>query len=492
MCAAIAQEREAKIFRPQPGQQEEFSSCGADIVFFGGSAGGGKTFAELLEQIRHIGNPRFIGVIFRKEAAQINDPGGLLDASKQIYPYLGGDYQSGLRMWEFPSGAKVAFRHINEDRNLEKYQGAEIALIEFDELTHFSERAFFYMMSRNRSTCGIRPYMRAVMNPDPDSWIRTFIDWWVDDKGFIDSEKSGRIRFFARVDGEVHWADSRKELYRKFFGLYRMYKRTGVHQVKSFTFIKSSIWDNKALMAVNPEYLSNLLSLPLIDRMALLEGNWDTRATAGLVFNQRWFDIIEPDELPFDPSRPGKGLLLVRGWDFAGTEAELFGSKTTKNEPCWTVGLKMAYYAPWKAYFVLHVVRMRIGPAKLDDEVLKWCRFDGRHVPCRWEQEPGSSGIRDTWRLKTHLKGFDTDGLDPEGDKLTRAKPMSSAAEKQKIILVNAPWLDIFTSELHSFPEGRFKDQVDAATLSYNYLYDMVQRGFGIAAPMVGSGSTHG
>jgi hypothetical protein len=51
----------------------------------------------------------------------------------------------------------------------------ELPPIGFDELTHFSESQFFYMLSRNRSMCGVRPYVRATTNPDADSWVATFI-----------------------------------------------------------------------------------------------------------------------------------------------------------------------------------------------------------------------------------------------------------------------------------------------------------------------------
>ena len=49
------------------------------------------------------------------------------------------------------------------------------ALICFDELTHFTAHQFFYMVSRNRSTCGVRPYIRATCNPDADSWVADFL-----------------------------------------------------------------------------------------------------------------------------------------------------------------------------------------------------------------------------------------------------------------------------------------------------------------------------
>jgi hypothetical protein len=72
------------------------------------------------------------------------------------------------------------------------WQGAQIPLICFDELTHFRAHQFFYMVSRNRSTCGVRPYIRATCNPDADSWVANFLAWWIDpETGFPIPERAG-------------------------------------------------------------------------------------------------------------------------------------------------------------------------------------------------------------------------------------------------------------------------------------------------------------
>lgn len=121
-------------------------------------------------------------------------------------------------------------------------------MIAFDELTHFTRKQFFYMMSRNRSVCGVRPYMRATCNPDPDSFVAKFIEWWMDDAGFPIPERSGVIRYFVVINDEVFWANSRDELAAAY--------AVNPADAKSFTFIASSIFDNRILLAQDPGYLA--------------------------------------------------------------------------------------------------------------------------------------------------------------------------------------------------------------------------------------------
>src|SRR5688572_29150748 len=95
-----------KVIAPQPGPQTKFISSSADIVIYGGAAGGGKTWGLLLEPLRHIHNPRFGGVIFRRSYPEIENEGGLWDESETIYPFAGGKPIKGRMEWQWPSGAR--------------------------------------------------------------------------------------------------------------------------------------------------------------------------------------------------------------------------------------------------------------------------------------------------------------------------------------------------------------------------------------------------
>src|SRR6478609_4925227 len=103
--------------KPQPGFQTKFLSSSADIAIGGGSAGGGKTFAELLEPTRHISNPNFNTVFFRRTTVQITNPGGLWDSSNKLYPLIGGRSNIQLREWRFQQGARVKFSHLEHENN---------------------------------------------------------------------------------------------------------------------------------------------------------------------------------------------------------------------------------------------------------------------------------------------------------------------------------------------------------------------------------------
>ena len=212
-----------KEIRPQPGPQEAFLSSPADVCIYGGAAGGGKTYGMLLDALHYVNVQGFGAVFFRKNHNQILSEGGLWDNSLDLYTELPNAVPVlGLYQWKFtnPKGrivSKVSFKHIERDLDLGKWQGSQICGLYFDELTHFSEKTFFYMFSRNRSLCGVRPYTRASCNPDADSWVAKFIEWWIDpETGYPIPERSGKIRWFIRIEEVIHWADTREELWERF------------------------------------------------------------------------------------------------------------------------------------------------------------------------------------------------------------------------------------------------------------------------------------
>jgi hypothetical protein len=234
--------------------------------------------------MRHKHNPQFGGVIFRRTSVQIRNEGGLWDESRKIYPLAGGDPKEHDLWWRFPSGASVSFAHLQHEDTVLDWHGSQIPFLGFDELTHFTSKQFWYMISRNRSMCGVRPYVRATCNPDCDSWVADLIAWWINqDTGYPITERAGVIRWFVRVGDEIHWGDNPAELLN--------WKDTEGNPIppKSITFIPSKLTDNQALMRADPGYIANLMSLPLVERERLLGGNWKIKWQGQSLFSMDSF-----------------------------------------------------------------------------------------------------------------------------------------------------------------------------------------------------------
>lgn len=318
------------IIRPQQGFQENALSTPADIAILGGSAGAGKTFTLLMEPTRHLKTKGFTGTIFRRTMPQIKNPGGLWDTSQKLYNYCKGTPRESKSDWVFPSGARMQFAHMEYEKNKLDWQGSQIAFIGFDELTHFTETMFFYMVSRNRSDCGVRPYIRATCNPDPDSWVAKFIDWWIDpETGFPIRERAGKLRYFTRDGETIVWGDSPAEVAMLCPHIFNNPEllASGVQikdLIKSVTFIPGSIYDNKLFIQEDPAYLGNLLSLPEEEKSQLLDGNWKIR-TDGLglcdfrAVNAIFDNYPESDPNPLraitcDAARFGRDLCTIKVW----------------------------------------------------------------------------------------------------------------------------------------------------------------------------------
>lgn len=253
------------IIRPQP-LQEKFLSSSADIVLFGGAAGGGKTWAIVMDSTRGIKIPDFRATIIRKSYAQIFESGALWDEAKKLYlPLDAQPFKTPKPRFLFPSGAEINFKHSSREEDVEhNFQGLQSDIIYIDELaTGFSKREFLYILSRLRSMTNINSYLRATCNPNPASFLRQMISWWLDENEIPDPSKSGVIRYFVVVDENFIWADTKEELQKK-------YNR----DVLSFTFIHSNVYDNKALLEKEPKYISKLQNLSQRDQLALLQGSW--------------------------------------------------------------------------------------------------------------------------------------------------------------------------------------------------------------------------
>lgn len=434
--------------KPQEGPQREFLISKADIVIYGGAAGGGKSWALLMECLRHRKVPGFSAVIFRRNSTQVRNPGGLWDTSCELFPHADGVPKESTLEWDFYGKGKVKFAHLEHEKTRFDWQGSQVVLFGFDELTHFSWAQFVYMLSRNRSTCGIKPYIRATTNPDPDSWVRRFISWWIDEvSGYAIPSRNGKVRWFFIQNDQTIWGSSREELLEK-----------DPHCLpKSVSFIASTVHDNKILLEKDPGYLANLKALPRFEREQLLMGNWNVRPTAGMFFQRSFFETVK--------AVPKGGTKVVRYWDRAATK------KTENNDPDYTVGLRLEKDKN-NILYVTDMVRIQQSPLGVQSAIKNTASQDGISVRIGVEQDPGQAGVSEADYLVRMLQGYNVKTFKATQDKVTRALPVSSQAEAGNIKLLQAPWNEDFLRELENFPEGGHDDIVDALSGAFLMLTD--------------------
>lgn len=458
------------IIKPQKGKQEAFLRSPADICIYGGAAGGGKTYALLLECLRHIDHKHFEAVIFRQSRPQIMSAGGLFATSQEIYPLLGASHILTPNVqWRFDSGAKITFAHMFYEKEKYNWQGSQIPLLMFDELVHFTESQFFYMFSRNRSTCGVKPYIRATCNPDGESWVARFIEWWIDpETGYADESKCGKLRYFVRRNNLIHWADSRQELYDT-FGLYTPEE---MEQVKSVSFISAKLTDNTALLKHDPGYIGALKAMSEFDQEQLLNGNWKIKRSAGHYFKRskvgQMFSVIPSDVVRW-----------VRAWDLAASAAgendDTEGMPQAKrrnghdDDSAYTAGVLLGKRKNGRT-FVADVINVRENGADVRQLILNTAASDNAlygNVTIRLPQDPGQAGKDQAQSFVRMLGGYTVTTALESGDKVTRAEPFSSQWLAGNVDVRIAEWNDDYLRQLENFPVGKLKDMVDASANAY-------------------------
>ena len=247
------------IFSPNEGPQTDFLAAPETDVLYGGAAGGGKSYAMLVDPLRFAHRAAYRALILRRSMPELRE---LIDKSRELYPkaFPGSRFREVEKIWTFPSGAKIEFGFLERDADVYRYQGQAYSWIGFDEITHLStEFAWNYLSSRLRTTDpDITPYMRCTANPGGvgATWVK---------KRYV--APSIPNESFTGNDG----------LTRKF--------------------IPARLEDNPYL-AKDGRYEQMLNALPDVQRKQLLEGNWDI--TEGAAFTEFDIDthVITPFEIP--------------------------------------------------------------------------------------------------------------------------------------------------------------------------------------------------
>jgi predicted phage terminase large subunit-like protein len=412
-----------------------------------------------MEPLRHVTTVKdFFAVFFRKNTTHIRNPGGLWDESMKLYPFAGGRPLGAILEWRWPKAGKVKMGHLEHEDSVLDWQGSQIPLIIFDELTHFSQAQFFYMLSRNRSMCGVRPYVRATCNPDSESWVAKFIEWWIDQEtGYPIPERSGVIRWFIRINDSIIWADTKEALIEKYGRPDLPTDDEKQVRPKSVTFIPAKLSDNKALMAADPDYKANLMALTRVERERLLHGNWKIRPASGMYFKKSEVTIL--DKMPDDIVK------FVRRWDFAATEVS-----ESNPDPDWTAGVLMGKRKCGR-YIVLDCIHERKRSHLIRELVKRTAQNDSYRIKVGISQDPGQAGKEQAESYVKELAGFNVETIRETGDKITRAEPYSAQWQAGNIDLLRGAWNDAFLSEHEAFGDSKgHDDQVDAAAGAFTML----------------------
>ena len=256
------------IFKANEGPQEDFLASGETDVLYGGAAGGGKSYAMLIDPLRFAHRAAHRGLIIRRSMPELRE---LIDKSRELYPkaFPGCKYKEVEKLWNFPSGAKIEFGFLERDADVYRYQGQAYSWIGFDEITHLpTEFSWNYLASRLRTTDPeIETYMRCTANPGGSGahWVK---------KRYIDPSPPN-------------------ESFRGHDGLTRK-------------FIPARLDDNPYL-AADGRYEQMLAALPPTQRQQLLEGNWDVAEGAAFTEFSPPEHVIPPFEIPVHWER-SKGI----------------------------------------------------------------------------------------------------------------------------------------------------------------------------------------
>lgn len=489
-------------YEPQPGPQAAFASSAADVVIFGGAAGGGKSFALLYEAAKWVHLSGYRAILFRRTNPELVGGGGLWDEAQELYRALGGRPRAMPHLdFSFESGARIEFRHMQREADRFAHQGRQYAFVGFDEVTHFTEAQFWYLFGRLRSTCGVRPYLRATCNPDPDSFVYRLIGWWIGPDGYAIEERSGVVRWLVRRDEELRWYDTEAE------ALEANPPPPGVpadeaQRPVSVTFISSKLSDNPALLRADPTYRGKLQALSRVDRLRLLGdagrgGNWRVREGRGMVLPREAFHVADKP--------PSRIVRTVRAWD-KGARAP----SPANPDPDWTRGVRVSLCEGGELW-IDHVVSVRDRPAVVF-RAMRQTAAGGDMIPPeggdvagrggasrRWPgdgpavtiglwRDPGGAGIVDVETTAAVLQRFPIEVVlsassPVEGAKVRKGRAKVEFAKVWSRILegdgrqpgrvyvrAGQPWTEDLIGECDDFPEGPHDDYVDAISLAVQIL----------------------
>ena len=245
-------------------KQEQFINSEAFETLFGGAAGGGKSYGQLVDALLYaLKYPKSKQIIFRRTFPDLEK--SLIRVSLEFYPRQAATYNTSKHVWYFKNGSIIDFGYIDTEKDVYQYQSAEYDVIRFDELTHFTEYMYTYMISRCRGANSYPKHIKSSTNPGGVGHI------WVKER-FIDIGAPNQIHEITLENGK---------------------KSTVI-------FIPSLVQDNMFLLDNDPDYIDRLELLPEKEKQALLYGDWDIFDGQFFTEFDRKIHVCTPFEIPSD------------------------------------------------------------------------------------------------------------------------------------------------------------------------------------------------
>ena len=239
-------------------KQKAFMDAVENEVLFGGAAGGGKSYGQIIDALVYaLRYPASKQLILRRSFSELEK--SLIRTSLAVYPREIYSFNHSSHTGKFKNGSIIDFGYCAAESDVYQYQSAEYDVIRFDELTHFTESQYVYLISRVRGPNSYPKQVKSTTNPGGIGHV------WVKER-FIDPAPP----------------------------LHSLVGEDGLSRI----FIPSLLEDNKFLSEGDPGYRRRLLALPEKERRALLYGDWN-------IFEGRYFTefdtrlhVCEPFEIP--------------------------------------------------------------------------------------------------------------------------------------------------------------------------------------------------
>ncbi|MDO5478117.1 MAG: terminase family protein [Clostridia bacterium] len=349
-------------------KQQAFINAKEDEVLYGGAAGGGKSYGQIIDAfLKAVKYPGIKQIIFRNSFPELNR--SVILTALSIIPKELYSYSSVNHKMNFVNGSFIEFGYIAADSDVSNYQSAEYDIVRFDELTHFTEYQYKYMRSRIRGVNKFPKQMKSSTNPGSrgHAWVKEL---------FITAKKPGK-----------------------------RFEREG----RSFIFIPALVTENKFLMKSDPGYIKRLESLPSHERKALLYGDWE-------IFDGQFFAEFKNNPEHYEdrfgthviaPFVPPPEWTIYRSFDFGYARPFSVG--------WWAIDYDGRLYRIMELY-----------GCKKDES-----GFPTANVGVKWTPEKIFASVSETEKTHPWLKGKEIFGVaDPSIWDKSRGTSVADVAEK--------------------------------------------------------------